>query len=142
MPKVVRLTPAEAADKHRRRTIAAIPDMQKGIESVTEAPGVKAAENRSKWIARLQESATQDKWERNVRAVTLADWKKKMIDKGIGRVAAGIEAAQGKVTTFYTQLFDYENGLLATLDTMPDLTLEDSIARMNYWVREMAKFRG
>lgn len=141
MPRTVRLTPAEATEKHRRRTIAAIADMQAGIERVTEAPGAAAADQRSKWIARLTETATQDKWERNVRAVTLASWKADMIDKGIGRVAAGVEAAQAKTQAFYTSLFDFENSLLATLETMPDLTLEDSIQRMNFWVRSMADFR-
>jgi len=35
---------------------------------------------------------------------------------------------------------DYESGLQKEVETMPDLTLEDSISRMTTWVRGMAKF--
>lgn len=141
MPNQVRLSPQEAAAKHLRRTTGAIGDMRTGVERMTESPTAKAADKRDKWIARLTESATQDKWERNLRAYPLEQWKRDMIDKGINRVASGLEAAQAKVTNFYEQLFAYENTLLNEINRMPDLTLEDSIQRMSAWVRGMSNFR-
>jgi hypothetical protein len=63
-----------------------------------------------------------------------------MLNKGVGRIAAGVEGASGKMEDFFSQLFAHQDAILSKLKTMPDLTLEDSINRMTYMVREMAKF--
>jgi hypothetical protein len=64
-----------------------------------------------------------------------------MIDKGLARVSGGIDSAAAKVTDFASQLLPKLAEVGAKVNTMPDMTLEDSIARMTYQVREMSKFR-
>lgn len=136
----VKLTAEEFQEKHARRLKAAVEDMRAGVTRVTEAPGRKAAAKKAKWIAALSDPRTQDKWARRVAAVTVDEWKAAMIDKGINRVAAGIDGAKEKVIEFANKMIPHMNSGLSELETMPDLTLEDSVSRASYWIRHMAKF--
>jgi len=136
----IRVTPDEFVEKHARRTKGALEDLRRGVEAVTEAPGAKAAASADKMRARLVESIDSGKWQRRVGAVTLDDWKTAMLSKGVARVPAGIDAAAGKTKKFATQLLAHETTLKDSVDKMPDLTLEDSIARATAWIRGMSKF--
>ena len=137
----VKLTPEEFADKHARRLKGAIDDMRAGIERVDEAPGKKAAAKKAKWADRMSRTETHDKWAKRVGEVPLDSWKKKMTDKGLPRVAGGIDDARDKVVNFAEALIDHQNAGLKDIEKMPDLTLEDSIARAQAWIRHMAKFK-
>jgi len=136
----VRVTPAEFVEKHARRTTAAIPDYTAGVERVTEAPGKKAAEKQAKMKANLVKAIDSGKWGRRVAAVSLEDWKAAAGTKGAGRIASGVEGASGKVLAFAEQVLPVLARIKGEVDAMPDLTLEDGIARMTKQVREMAKF--
>ena len=137
----VRLSPAQAQAKHAARLKAALQDMRDGVDRVTEAPGVKAAAAADKMRANLVAKIDDGTWARRVSGVTLAEWKDKMINKGVPRVSLGIDGAAEKVTEFYTQLFDHENTVMAEVERMSDVTLEDSIARATTWIRRMAEFQ-
>jgi hypothetical protein len=136
----VRVSPEEFADKHARRLKASVEDIRAGIDRVTVAPTAKAAEKQDKMLQNLQQAVSSGKWASRLRRVSLEEWKKQAITKGIGRIAAGIDEARGKMVEFGQELLNYENSLLTQIEKMPDLTLEDSISRMNAWVRGMAKF--
>jgi len=136
----VRVSSDEFVEKHARRTKAALEDMRRGVAAVTEAPGKKAASKADKMRARLVEAIDSGKWARRVAAVTVEDWKGAMLTKGVARVPAGIDASAVKVKAFADQLLPFEAGLKDTVDKMPDLTLEDSIARATAWIRGMSKF--
>jgi hypothetical protein len=137
---MARMTPAEAREKWARRLNAAIPDITAGVERVTEAPGKKAAAKSEKMLQGITAAVRDGTWARRVAGVSLEEWKRKMLDKGVGRIAAGVEGASAKSEDFFAQLFSYQDSIKAKLDSMPDLTLEDSINRMTAWVRDMAKF--
>ena len=137
---MAKLTPEQAREKHARNLTASLPDMRIGIDAVTEAPGKKAAAAQAKMKANLVASIDSGKWAKNVAATTLEDWKRKMIDKGLARIPAGIEGAADKVEAFFAKLFPFQDTLQAKIDAMPDLTLEDSINRSATWIRGMAKF--
>lgn len=141
MPKRVRVTAEEFQEKHQRRTSAALDDMRAGVERVTEAPGALAAAKEKKMRQNLLAAIDSGKWRRRVGGVSLDSWKADMLDKGVGRVTGGLERAKDKTIEFAGKLIAHQNGILAKLDTMPDLTLEDSIARMTLQVREMVKFK-
>ena len=136
----VRLTPQQAQAKHAARLKAAQTDMADGVRRVTEAPGIKAAAAADKMRANLVAKIDDGTWGRRVSGVTLGEWQEKMLTKGVPRVAAGIDAAAAKVTEFYTQLFDHENTVMAEVERLPDVTLEDSIVRATTWIRRMAEF--
>ena len=139
MARTVRLTAEEYQKKHRARTNAAQQDMRDGINRVTEAPGKKAAAAQDKMRQNLLTSIDNGKWARRVGAVGLDDWKKDMLDKGVGRVAAGLDRSAEKVTAFAEKLITHQNRLLADLEGDPSVTLEDNINRMVKWVRGMAE---
>ncbi len=134
----ITMTPDEFAEKHARRLKAAIPDMQKGIERVTESPTAKAANKKEKMRANLNNAIDNGKWEAGLRRVSLEDWKKQILGKGLQRVSAGIDGAKDKVTAFAAQLLPFESSLQNTINSMPDLSLEDSVARSTAWIRGMA----
>jgi len=64
-----------------------------------------------------------------------------MTNKGLGRVATGIDEAAPKVRAFASDLLPYIDNLKASVDKLPDTTLEDSINRMTTFVRGMSKFQ-
>lgn len=135
------LTPEQFREKHARRLKGSIEDIRRGIQGVTEAPGIKAAEKADKMLANLTEAVTSGKWAANIASVSLEDWQDSMINKGLGRIPAGIDGAAAKVEAFADQLLAYQKSLKSEVDRMPDLTLEDSIAKMVAWTRGMSKFR-
>lgn len=137
----VKLNAQEFREKHARRLKAAVPDIQRGVENVTEAPGAKAAAQSEKWIQNLTKQSTVEKWVRQVGGVPLEDWKKAMLQKGVGRIAAGIDNASAKVEDFAEKLITHQNNGLRDIEAMPDLTLEDSVQRASTWIRHMANFR-
>ena len=141
MAKRVRVTPEEFQAKHARRTSAALEDMRLGVERVTEAPGMRAAAAEKKMRQNLLAALDSGKWRTRVSSVSLDDWKRDMLEKGVGRVTTGLDRSKDKVIEFAGKLIAHQNAILAKLDTMPDLTIEDSIARMTTQVREMVKFK-
>lgn len=138
---MAKLTPKQATAKHARRLKAAVEDIKIGVGNVKEAPGKAAAAAQEKMLTNLTEAVRSGKWARKVGAVPLEDWQKAMLEKGINRIAAGIDGSADKVERFFEQLFPYQDRLKSELDGMPDLTLEDSISRMVKYVRGMAEFK-
>jgi hypothetical protein len=135
------MTAAEFTEKQNRRLKAALPDMQRGVEGVNTSPTAQAADKQAKMKARLLAAIDDGSWARGLRGVTLEDWKKKMIDVGINRVSSGIDAAADKVNAFATKFLPFVEGVAAEVRKMPDLTIDDSIARMSKQVRETSKFK-
>jgi len=138
---MARLTPAEFQEKHARRLTAAVDDVRKGIDRVTENPCEKAAAKQDKMLANLTAAVNDGKWAGGLKRVTLDDWKKKARDVGAGRIAAGINAAKEKVVAFAAELLPHIDRGKDKLKTMPDITLEDNIARMTSFTRHMAEFK-
>ena len=137
---MARITAQEFAEKHNRRTKAALEDMQAGINKVTIAPSLQAVAKQSKMIANLTASVSNGTWANRLKAVDLTSWKDKMINKGIPRVSGGLDAAVGKVADFASQLLPAIDSAVAKVSAMPDLTIDDSISRASTFIREMSKF--
>jgi len=138
MPK---LTPTQAREKHATRLKASSADIRAGIARVTQAPGALAAAKADKMKQNLNAAIDSGKWQQRVASVTLEEWKRQASEKGVGRIAAGIDGAAGKVEEFYAQLFPFQDSLQQKINKMPDLTLEDSIQRMTTFVRGMSEFK-
>jgi hypothetical protein len=138
MPK---LTPEQFADKHNRRTKAALEDMRAGINAVSEAPTAKAAAKQEKMRQRLIEALESGKWANGLKRVSLDEWKQKMLDLGVNRVASGLDANMKKVQDFAAQLLPHIEAGQKAIEKMPDVTLEDSINRMTAFIRHMSKFQ-
>jgi hypothetical protein len=138
MPKV---TPEQFADKLIRRLSGATADIQQGVQRVTESPTAKAAQKQDKMLNNLTEAVRSGKWANRLKAVSTEEWKDKMVNVGVPRIASGVEAARGKIETFARELLAYQESLQRKVQSMPDLTLEQNIARMTEWVKGMSQFK-
>ncbi len=138
---MAKLTPQQFAEKWQRRLQSAAPDITNGINRVTDAPTELAAAKKAKMLQNVTDAINNGKWEAGLHRVTLADWKSAAINKGVPRIAQGAAGAAPKVTNFASQLLPYQDNLVNQVKSMPDLTLEDSIARMTTMVRGMAAFK-
>lgn len=136
-----KLTPTEYAEKHARRLTAASDDVRKGVARVTVNPCEQAAAKQDKMLANLTASVQNGKWAAGLKRVTLEQWKERTTNVGVARIASGIAAARDKVVAFAEQLLPHIDAGQSKIKTMPDITLEDNIARMDSFIRHMAGFK-
>jgi len=138
MPKV---TPEESAKKLIQRAKAAAPFIAAQVAKVTVSPTEKAAEKIDKMQANFLKAVSDGKVERGLRRVSLTDWQKAMIEKGVPRIAQGLDAAEGKIIEFNREFYPFLERVQAELDAMPDTTLQDGIAKMVHNVTRIAEFK-
>ncbi len=132
----------EYAEKWARRMRGATEDVRRGVEKVTVAPGELAAQNEAALLQNFVESVNSGRWAARVRGVSLQDWQKATLDKGIARIGPGVEAAQPKMARIAAELLPAVDAAAAAANALPKVTLEDSIQRMTTFVRKMAEFKG
>lgn len=132
-------TPREVADKWAKRLKGASAEMRAGVERVTEAPSSKAIAKQEKMLQNLIEAIESGRWAEALAEYGLTDWKKDMLEKGVGRVAGGVDASMDKQVKFFNWLMDRVDSGKSKIEGMPDLTLEDNIQRMVTYVQHMAE---
>ena len=137
---MARLTAEEFTEKHARRLKASTEDIRRGVERTTESPTAKAASKKDKMRTNINAALDSGKWEKGLRRVTLDEWKRKTVDVGVGRIAAGIDAATDKVRGFASELLPFIDKVQSDIKRLPDVTLEDNINRMVTFIRGMSKF--
>jgi len=136
MPKV---SEAEFVEKWGRRLKASTEDMRRGADKVASAPSAAAIKKKEKMKAKLIAAIEDGTWERMLGAVTLEDWRTAFKDTGIGRVSSGVDKAGDKMTKFAGWLLPRVSAGQTAIAGMPDITLDDSIARMTKFTRHMAE---
>lgn len=129
---------AQVAATWMNRLSASEAEIRAGVGRVTQSPGELAAAQVEAYIAGVQRARA--KWVRNTSAVSLAQWQRAMIDKGIPRISSGAQAAQPKVEQFMRQFLPYVEGGAAAVRNMPKGTLEQGIARASAMIRHNAGF--
>ena len=134
-------TAAEVAAKWASRLGQATQEMQAGVQRVSTSPGAAAAAKKQKWVARMTDTATQDKWARNVGAVSLQEWQQRMVDVGISRVSSGAQAAIPKVENTFTSLLQHIDAGVSRVRSMPDLTPTDREQRAIAMMRWNAQYK-
>lgn len=103
--------------------------MQEGVNSVTEAPGVKAAAASALWLTNVTKA--EAKFAKNVAAVSLESWKNAYIKKGIPAISNAATVAEPKVQAAATKLIPVINGLLNTIPART-ATLDGNLARVRH----------
>jgi len=136
-----KITPSEFAEKWGTTLKQRVGEIVTAVDRVETAPGQKAAKQVKKWVAKLSDPETHKKWERNVGAVTLEEWKEATKTLLPQRLPGGVDRALDKVEEFASQLLSYQATNLPKIEAMPDITYEDSRARMNAWFDIMKQFR-
>ena len=138
---MAKLTATEFQEKHARRLKAAVEDVRRGIDRVTENPCEKAAAKQDKMLTNLTAAISNGKWAAGLKRVTLEDWKRKARDIGVNRIAAGIDGAKDKVVSFAEVLLPHIDRGKEKIKAMPDVTLDDNINRMTSFIRHMSELK-
>lgn len=139
---MAKVTPQEYAEKWGRRLKGSTEDIRRGANRVTEAPGAAAARQQDLMLTKLTEAITSGLWAQQVQAVTLEDWKKALLEKGVGRIAAGVDAAAPAQQQMAQRLLTAVDASMADANRTPRGSLEDNINRMTTFVRSMAAKKG
>jgi len=133
-------TPQEVADKWAARLAQSTPAITAGVNRVTVNPAEKALEAQDKMVNNWNAAVNDGKWAAGLGRVTLSSWKNDMLTKGVQRIAAGATAAKPKMQAFMTDFLPHVTTVQNEIEGMPDLTIEDSIARAAHWMRRAAEF--
>lgn len=136
---MARVTPEEYAEKWGRRLKGATQDIERGVNRVSEAPGIKAAKQKDLMKTNINKALDEGRWEKAVAAVTLEDWKEKIITKGIQRIGAGVDQAMNKQAAMAEKLLRAVDESVAIVNRTPRGTIDDNINRMTTYAREMHK---
>ena len=97
---------------------------------VSEAPGIRAAQQVDAMRAGILESLDNGTWQRAVSGVSLGDWQDAMINKGIPRLAVGVDQATTKIRDKIATLLQEVESAQTAVDRMPKGTFQDSLNRM------------
>lgn len=127
------------SEKWARRTKAAVSDVQAGVMRVTESPAAKAVSKAAKMKQNLMKSIDDGTWAKRLGAVSVEEWKTKTAQKVGERLSGGVDGAQAKRQKFDTYLVNQLNGILPKIDSMPDMTIEDSVNRVRTLMEHMSK---
>lgn len=129
----------EIAAKQVRNLSAAVPDIQAGVNAVTENPCELAAANLATAKANYIAAIDSGKMERHLRAVSLGVWKSKTLAK-VGRIAEGITEAEPTIVKFHAQRQPVQAAINEQLKAIPKRVFADSIRRMTVQAEEMHKW--
>lgn len=135
----LRVDAAGYTDKYTRRITQATPDIQAGIKRVTQSPGAAAAAQQNLMLQKLTEAVTSGRWAKNVSAVSTADWQNAALNKGVPRIAAGVQAAQAKIQRMAGLLLNAVSQAQAAVEATPRGDLSTNIQRMVTFATTMSQ---
>ena len=141
MADTVRVDPATGAKTWQSQFGAAGAKYTQGINNVKTAPGAKAAAALPRWVASVTSTDVQQKFASRVSSVTLQAWQAAATGIGVQRLSQGATKGVNKYQSFATQFYPYLSTGLAQIQAMPNVTLEDRIARANALMRYNAQFK-
>jgi hypothetical protein len=134
----VNFTSAEITEKWKSRLKNSIPDIQRGVNAVTDSPMTKAVAKQEKMKQNLIQSIDNGRWAAGLNAVSLQQWKDITTKKISSSLSAGVDAATAKHQKFSEYLITTVNGGLSTISSMPDMTIDDSANRAVAFMKYMA----
>lgn len=132
----VRTSPSDGTSRWVTNLSGAGTRISAGVDAVSRAPGLAAADKFQKWVAAMQDPNVQAKWRNNVAAVSLSQWQDLMKKVGVPRIAAGAQAKQSKYLAFAEQFYPFLARGVQQIQSMDDTSFEARIQRavamMNY----------
>lgn len=133
--------PKKIAEKQVRRAQEAAGDYLDGVRNVSESPTQKAKRKKDKLKSNFNAAVDSGKWEAGLDSVSKEEWIRLTETKGGARYASGVESASADIEAFHAEFGPIRDKIKAQADAMPDSTLEQRLARMQFVAREMAKHR-
>lgn len=115
--------------KQINRAQQAAPDYAAGARATDRDPTAEAIKAQPKWIARLQERETQDKYARGLQRAGKAGWLAGVENKGVQRYAPGVAAAEPKIRDFATKFSSHLGTAVPQVRAMGSTSYEERKAR-------------
>ncbi len=134
-------SPQQLAQKWSRNLAASTASIQAGVNAVTVSPTERAARQSEAYLMGVQNAVASGKFQSALRRVTLQEWQSSMLNKGIGRIASGANAAIGKVEGFLAEFLPHVEAGQRMLETMPRGDLQTNIARAVAMIEHNSKFK-
>lgn len=132
---------ATVAAKWSQRSQAAAQDFVDGVARTDVDVVSRAVAAKSRMREKVLAAIDSGKWENQLQKVGTQGWKAAVAAKGSGAYTAGVQAAEGKVRTAFGPLLSYEQGLQATVQSMPNNTDADRNNRMLAWANGMRQYQ-
>ena len=129
----------QVAEKWARNMSTAGETMREGVMAVTEAPSAKAVTQQNVMLTNFTEAITSGRWRARMQAVSLEDWRKAFIDKGISRATANAGAAKPKVAAFLQDFLPFVAQGVASLPARGNF--DQNITRMVAMAKHNREFR-
>jgi hypothetical protein len=133
--------PREVAQDWAKNLRNARSKIERKVRELSESPTARAARNSDVWQQRVSSADAKKKFEENLRAVSLEDWRNAFINKGLPNMASGADASVDKFANFLSQLLPYTEQVKKEVADMKVLTLDDAIAKVEKVIRKMSEFR-
>jgi len=105
-------------------------DYRWGVEHPERNPIEAALAANDKRIARIKESLDKKTWEKKMEKLTIEDWRKPALEKGVGRFPEGIEVARPKIDKFWRGWHPILSGIQSAVRALPEITDADREKRM------------
>lgn len=110
-----------------------------GVQSTQKDPTQLAIQAQPKLIQNFNAAVNAGRYQRGLAAVGKAGWQSATVAKA-NNYSTGINASEQKFLAAIGPVLQYEAQLQAQIASMPNNTLQDSIARMSAWATGMYNF--
>jgi hypothetical protein len=128
------------ATKWAQRTAAASQEYTQGVQNTDKDPTALAIAGGQRYIQRVTDAFNSGKWANGLRRSGKAGWQAATLAKA-ANFSTGVAAAESKVAASFAPLLAYETTLQARINSMPNITLQDRIARATAWIQGMASYQ-
>ena len=135
-------SPEEIAKKWERNASAASTSMTEGIKRVDVSPTHEAAKHIDKYLQNIQKAVQEGRVKSGLESVSLEDWKKATLEKGVSRYIQSIPGATHKMARAMTILKPHIEAGQAIVAKMPHLTVLDGAEKAKAMVIHMGKAKG
>jgi len=132
---------ADIARKWQRNLAGATESIRSGVNAVTVSPTEKAAQQADAYLVGVQQAVADGKFQSGLRRVSLDDWKRSFLEKGVPRIASGAAAAQPDFEQFLSEFLPHVERGKQMLESMPRGDLRQNIARAVAMIEHNSKFR-
>lgn len=131
----------QVAAKWKQRTSAAGQDYADGVANTDKDPTALAIQGGQRYINNVTAAFQSGKWANGLRRVGKTGWQAAVASKGVQNFTNGVNNAEAKVADAFAGLLSFEQGLLNTVNGMPNVTDNDREQRMLAWVRGMRQYK-
>lgn len=134
--------PSVGANKWATNLAGSSEAIKAGVNSVTESPTAKAAQNLDKAAANYQEAVSSGRMAAKLNAVSTQDWKTSMIDKGLPRIQQGAQQGKANYLKFANSFYPVAAEASQLAKSMPNNNVEEGLNRVRAVVTKFKQWAG